>query len=264
MSSYFPGRIGRASWLGFFLGAALLPVLLMAADRSAKAPAADPNAQAIDMFEGIRNGDLAVRFVPKDSREARVTIENKSKKPLSVKLPEAFAGVPVLAQAGGGAGGGGNRAGGGGAQGVGGGMGGGGGGGGMGMMYVAPEKVESLKVPTVCLEHGKAEPRPTVPYEIRPIDSFTAKPAVKELCRMLGTGQISQRAAQAAAWNLNNNMSWEQLAAKRMRHANGSSTPYFSMQEIRAAMQVAIVAVETAQQRQQQSGSSASEGAAAK
>ena len=71
-------------------------------------------------------------------------------------------------------------------RGVGGGMGGGGGGGGMGMMYVAPEKVESLKVPTVCLEHGKAEPRPTVPYEIRPLESFTNRPAVKELCRMLG------------------------------------------------------------------------------
>ena len=38
MSSYFPCRIGRTLWLGFFVGAALLPAMLMAADRADKAP----------------------------------------------------------------------------------------------------------------------------------------------------------------------------------------------------------------------------------
>ena len=94
-----------------------------------------------------------------------------------------------------------------------------------GMMYVPPEKAESVKLPTVCLDHGKAEPRPTMPYEIRPIDSVTDKPAVWELCRMLGR-RISQRVAQAAAWHLNNNMSWDQLAAKQARHIGGGGSPY--------------------------------------
>ena len=65
-------------------------------------------------------------------------------------------------------------------------------------------------------------------YEIKPIESLTTKTGVRELCAMLATGQISQRAAQAAAWNLNNNMSWEQLISKQYRFANGTTKPYFT------------------------------------
>ena len=97
MSSYSRCRTWRLSWLGFFLGAAFLPALL-AADRGTKDAGTDPNAPTIDMFDGIRSGDIAVRLVPKDSREARLTVENKTDKPLSVKLPEAFGTVPVLAR----------------------------------------------------------------------------------------------------------------------------------------------------------------------
>jgi hypothetical protein len=132
------------------------------------------------------------------------------------------------------------------------------GGGGMGMFYVPPEKAGQFKVPTVCLEHGKAEPRPNVAYEIKPLESFTSNPAVWELSRMLGKGQLNQRAAQAAAWHLNNNMTWEQLAAKRLKFANGTTAPYFSQQEILAGMQVSAVAEKTAQQRSTQSSSSSS------
>jgi hypothetical protein len=133
------------------------------------------------------------------------------------------------------------------------------GGGGMGMGNVAPEKVPLLnvppektikfKVPTVCLEHGKPEPRAAMQYKIEPIESFTDKPEVKELCGMLG--QVNQRAAQAAAWHLNNNMTWQQLAAKQLRFANGTTQPYFSPLEIRAAMQIAAVASKLAEQRKQ-------------
>ena len=96
------------------------------------------------------------------------------------------------------------------------------------MFNVPPEKIAQFKVPTVCLEHGKPEPRPAIAYEIQPIESVTDKPEVQELCRMLGTGQINQRAAQVAAWNLNNGMSWQQLAAKQLQYANGASEPYFT------------------------------------
>ena len=34
-------------------------------------------------------------------------------------------------------------------------------------------------------------------------------------------------------------MSWEQLAAKRVKHLNGQSQPYFSAAEIQAGMQLA-------------------------
>ncbi len=203
------------------------------------------------MFDGIANGDLAVKFIPKDSKEGKVLIENKTDQPLTVKLPDAFAGVPVLAQNAGAAGGGNNNNNA--NQGVGGGgMGGGGAGGGGGMFNVPPEKIALLKVPTVCLEHGKAEPRAGVPYEIKPIESLTDKPEVQELCRMLGTGQVNQRAAQVAAWHLNNGMSWQELAAKQLRHADGTSEPYFTPLEIRGGINLAGIATKAAEQRKEQ------------
>ncbi len=47
-------------------------------------------------------------------------------------------------------------------------------------------------------------------------------------------------------------MSWEELAAKRMKHANGTSEPYFSRFEIQAGIQVATTAVKMAEERKQQ------------
>jgi hypothetical protein len=126
------------------------------------------------------------------------------------------------------------------------------GGGGGGMFNIAPEKVGQFKVPTVCLEHGKGEPRAAIAYEIKPLESVANKPAVAELCRILGSGKIDQRAAQAAAWNLNNDMTWEQLAAKRIEHANGTTEPYFSQLEIQTGMQLAKTALKIAEEKQQQ------------
>jgi len=222
----------------------------------------DPAAETVEMFAAIEKGDIAVKLIPKDSTQSQVLIENKTDRPLNVKLPEAFAGVPVLAQGGFG----GQGAGGGGSghshnnsnnnsgnQGMGGGMGGMGGmGGGMGGFNVPPEKVGKFKVPTVCLDHGKAEPRAAIPYTIKPIESYTSKPGVRELCEMLGTGKLSQRAAQVAAWHLNNNMSWQELAAKRLRHANGTSQPYFSPAEIQAGMQIANSAIHAAKEKEKE------------
>ena len=249
------------SRLGLAVTLVLLPALLLAADRRAKAPKPgefNPENASVDLFGAIEKGEIEVKLIPKDSTQCKVLITNKTDKPLNVKLPAAFAGVPVLGQIGN-QGVGGNNNVNNQAQAMGGGMGGMGMGGmgmgGMGMggmMNIAPERVGQLKVPTVCLEHGKAEPRAQIKYEIRPIESFTSKTGVQELCAMVGTGKINQRAAQAAAWHLNNNMSWEQLAAKRLIYANGTSKPYFSPQEIQAGMQVSATAVQVAEKRQQQ------------
>ena len=72
------------------------------------------------MFAAIESKDIDVKLIPKDDKESRVIIKNNTRKPLTVKLPDAFAGVPVLAQArgGGAAAGGANRT----QQSVGGGM----------------------------------------------------------------------------------------------------------------------------------------------
>lgn len=252
-------------WQGLCLTVALL-LLAVAAwaaegrSRSLKSGEYNPNDPTVEMFAAIEKGEIAVQLSFKDTTQCRVRIENKTDKPLNVKLPEAFAGLPVLAQRGaggvGGVGAGGRTTGGNtGNQAMGGGMMGMGGmgmGRGMGMFNVLPEKVGQLDATTVCLEHGKREPRPHVLYEIKPLESFTTKSGVRELCQLLGAGQIDQRAAQAAAWHLNNDMSWQELAAKRLRHANGTVEPYFSPAEIQRGMQVSATSTTLASTRQTQ------------
>jgi hypothetical protein len=222
-----------------------------------KVKASEPTA-TVEMFAGMKSGDIEVKFIAMDATRGNVMIENKTKKPLTVKLPKAFAAVPVLAQRGnagglGGGGGIGGQGGMGGNQGMGGGMGGMGGmmggmgGGGMGMggmggmggfMNIPAEKTTKFKVPLVCLEHGKKDPRASVPYEIRPIESFTQNSSVQQLCAMLGEGKLDQRVAQVAAWNLANGLSFEELAAKRLEVLGSPPQPYFSPDEVRAALSV--------------------------
>ena len=247
--------VGKWSLLAAVSAAFLLaPPALLAADQ-AKAKAA-PDAKEVELFAAMKAGDVAVKLIPKNVREANVLIENKLDKPLHIKLPEAFAGVPVLAQRGNanqggmgnqGMGGmGGNQGFGGGMGGMGmGGMGGMGMGGmgGMGMggmggfFNVDPGKIGKIKVATVCLEHGKQDPNPRVPYELRPIETFTDNTQVVELCKMLGRGEVPQNTAQAAAWHLANGVSWDVLLSKDKVHlSNGYTEKYFSPAEITIAM----------------------------
>jgi len=241
-------------WAARLASIALLfatPAVALAADDGVKNLGAPSKSnQTVEMFAAMQNGDIDVKIIPKDATEARVLIKNNTKQPLNVKLPDAFAGRPILAQRAGG-GGGGNSTSGGGNQSMGGGMGGmgggmmGGGGGGMGMFSVPPEQLGQFKVPTVCLEHGKKDPRPQIAYEIVPLDKFTKDPAVKELLTAFGKQKLDQRVTQAAAWHLANDMSWEELAGKRIEHLNGTSELWFSANEIQAGMHVASTAVAT-------------------
>lgn len=220
-----------------------------AAERTAK----KQPAQTVELFKGMQDGNLDVRFVAHNDREAQIIIKNKTKQPLSVKLPEAFAAMPVLAQnnnnnrnnnnnnqnqsIGGGFGGGGFG---------GGGLGGGGFGGGF---NVAPEGVGKLKVPVMCLEHGKADPNVRIPYEIKPIDSYTEDARVQELLVMFGEGKLNHRAAQAAVWHLANGMSWAELAAKKINRLGRPDEPYFSAAELQLAAQIATQAENLAKAR---------------
>ena len=220
----------------------------------------NPQDETVELFSAIEEGKLEVKLIPKDSSQCRVLITNKTEKPLNVSLPDAFAGVPVLAQlqfqpAGAnnfnnfnnqnnapqrvGVG---NQFGNNLFQGNQGNQ----------LFNIAPEKVAQLKLTSVCLDHGLPNPRPAMPYEIRPIASVTDKAEVYELCRMLGGGQVSQRAAQAAAWHLNNEMSWDQLAGLRLKLALGSITqPFFTPKELAEGKKAAEAAVGLVEKRQQ-------------
>ncbi len=217
----------------------------------------NPDDRTVDVFAAMEAGEVEVKFIPKDEKEAVLLVENKTDKPLNIKMPEAFAGVPVLGQFGGGGLGGGGLGGGGlggGGQGVGGGLGGGGlGGGGLGgggaggVFNVAPDKIGKLKVKSVCLEHGKPDPTPKMNYTIKPITELTDKPEVIEVCKMLVRGEIDQASAQAAAWHLQDGLTWQQLAAKeKVRLSNGYVEMYFNRGNIALAMKATVAAADRA------------------
>ena len=190
---------------------------------------------------------------------------NNTNQPLNLKLPEAFAGVPVAAQFGG----------------AGGGRGGGGGGRvaavavpvaaavgnskplvavaavelavELAVVVVAkfsvpPEKTAKIDMAVVCLEHGLRDPSSSAPYKMVPADAVVDRPAVVELLKAFGRGELKHGAAQAAAWNLNNDLSWQQLAAKLQGTKRSfKRPPYFSADEIRTGMAYATEATRLAQ-----------------
>lgn len=245
------------------VGVCLVGTNLHAAKRRAL-----PEGDQVELFAAMQDGQLEVQFIPKDATQAMVMLKNKTKRPLNIKLPEAFAAVPVAAQiggrggglgggglGGGGLGGGGLGGGGGTQQAMGGGMGGMGGGGmggmggggmggmGGGMFNVKAERVGKFKVATVCLEHGKPDPNPRIPYTLKPIKEFTNDAKVIEVCKMLGYGSVDQLSAQAAAWNLTDGLAWNELAHKvKVKHLNGQIELYFSRQHVQRAIQIVVEA----------------------
>jgi hypothetical protein len=115
---------------------------------------------------------------------------------------------------------------------------------------VAPEGVAQLRLPSVCLDPGKPDPRPAMAYQLKPIEAVTDKVEVHAVCRMLGRGQLRQRAAQAAAWHLNNQMSWEALARLRIQVAMGRITrPLFTRRDLVEGKHAADRAVQLAKGR---------------
>jgi hypothetical protein len=263
------------------IGWAVVAVLLLAAitapasekkgPSASRGPASSASAEVpTDVFEAEARGLVSLRYVPNDAKSAQIIVTNLARRPLTLRLPAAFAGVPVLAQMGMG-GGGGGRAGfgqggiGGGAQATGGGMGGMGGGmggmgGGMGGMgggmgggafSIPPERSRVFRTATVCLEHGKPEPNARLPYKVGPVASFSGDTRLAVVLEAFGTGRVSQKVAQAAAWHLSSGLSWERLAAEAIDHAGGTpDEAYFSPAELQAARGLVDFAIGEAGRRE--------------
>jgi hypothetical protein len=113
--------------------------------------------------------------------------------------------------------------------------GGAGGGGGGGFFSVPPEMIARVPYSSVCLEHGKAEPRPSITYRLIRPEEYSDDPALAELLKMVAAGRVEKQAAQAAAWHIASGMSWQQLSAKTYNHVNAPDTPYFQPQTLRLA-----------------------------
>lgn len=202
--------------------------MLFSAAISLMAVSSPASAQqpTIELFDAIDRQLVAVRYIAVSPERGNIVAENLTGQRIAIVLPDALAARPVMGQfannagalgAGGpGAGG----AGAGGAQPVGGNANGGGGVGagnnqGLrngGVLRIGPRRTARRVVTTVCLEHGRPDPRAAMNYELVPIDQITDDPVIVELCRRLGGPDIDVAAAQAAAWHRRNAMSWQSLA----------------------------------------------------
>ena len=252
------------------VAATSLPTKLVAASKTGqtfkkpiKNPKFDPSAEQIDLFEAVDAGQVTVRLIPKNAMGGNVLIENKTDKPLTVKIPEAVVGVSIHSQFGNfGAGnlglgnqGLGNNAGLGngqnGQQQIGGGIGpaqglgngqpfgngqGNGQGVGQGFFSIPAEMIISLNFNSVCLEHGKTEPGPNSKYTLAPVSKISRDPVLYQLLTVVGTGKVDTKAAQAAAWHQANKMSFQLLAEKTNTPLGAlTQTPDFTRSQILAA-----------------------------
>lgn len=240
-------------------------------------PKFDPDAEKVELFAGIDEGQFAARIVAKDANQGRLLIENKTDQPLTVEVPESLVAVHILKQfggmgmgggmggmgggmggMGGGMGGmggmGGGQSMGGGMGGMGGGMGGMGGGmggmgggmgGGGGFFSIPPEQIISLPFHSVCLEHGRPEPNSGMVYVPVPTDRYTDDPNLQALIRIVARGRLNPGAAQAAAWHITDEMSWTELALKHIDGFGGRpATPYFNRAQLFYAQEIVNAAVE--------------------
>ena len=241
-----------------------LPLELVAASKTGQIfkkpirnPKFDPLAEQVDLFGAVEAGQVTVRLIPKNAMGGNVFIENKTDKALTVKIPDAVAAVSIhsqlpnagLGNVGIGNPGGGNQ--GAGQQQLGGGIApvggngpaagngpafGNGQNGGPGFFSIPAESVVSLKFHSVCLEHGKPEPTSNSKYTLVPVSRVSRNPVLYQLLTLVGSGATESKPAQAAAWHLANQMSFQELAAK-INTPLGSltQTPDFSAEQIQSA-----------------------------
>jgi len=223
-------------------------------------PGFNASAERVELFQGIDNGKLATKFVPKDSSGGFILVTNRTSEPLTVELPNAFVAVQVLKQAGGGLGGGGGQQGGqnqnagggfGGGGGGGGGLGGGGLGGGQqggGFFSIPPERTVRVPYVSVCLNHGKPDPSARLKYRLMPVEDYAKDEVLAELIHMVGSGKLNQHSAQAAVWNRTDNMGWQELAHKNTRGILGVEY-YFSPQNIYEGQMIMAAAIDRVRER---------------
>ncbi len=214
---------------------------------------------ARELFDALDAGVIDAQLILRDETAGRIIVTNKTKQPLTIKLPEGMAGVPALAQfnlpgLNPGLNGNNNPNNGGNNQAVGAGQ---GNWNNNGLFSIEPEKAIKVKIVAVCLEHGKREPNVHVAYRLMPLEEFTSDAKVKGVVGKLGRGELDQKSAQAAAWHLANGLSWKQLAAKiGVRHIGGRTEPFFAAAHLeRAKSAVAAAEEATASSRSDRSTS---------
>lgn len=215
-------------------------------------PKYDPSAPRVEFFDGLDNQSIAAELRPKNEFGGNVFIRNLTDKPITVVLPDAVVGLHVHPQFGLNQGNqrnqgfqngpnGGQGMGAGQNQPVSGAMGNPGGTGigqnaGQQNFFSIPAAA-TVRLPfhSVCLEHGKATPTPRNTYQLVRTEQYSDKPELKAISRAIAEGKLDRQSIQAAAWHINSDMTWDQLAAKKFDRAAADNTPYFTRSQLAAA-----------------------------
>lgn len=251
----------HSRWLFAGLCLSLTVLALAANSRAIKKPTYDPQADVVELFDGIERQVLDVTVIADNDLSVNIFFTNKTDRPVTVKLPGAVAAAQVLKQVPGprgqpGAANGSGRAQNGGQQSqpVGFGLGqpgpgnnrqgpGGnnnlqGGNGqipGVGMFSIPAEKVVQLSAKGLCLAHGKPNPNPRLTYELVRLETVNSSPVLAEVIQSYTRHEVTSAVAQAAAWHLSDGLSWQDLAAKQNRNLGRPDTPYFTRSQVDAA-----------------------------
>ncbi|MBA4016188.1 MAG: hypothetical protein C0483_03265 [Pirellula sp.] len=110
---------------------------------------------------------------------------------------------------------------------------------------IPPESTREFRVATVCVEHGKPNPRSIVKYELVKPEKVGVGPELADALVSYGRGESDREAMQAAAWHLANGKTWDELRKMSRMTAVNAQTPIFTSQELAAARRL----VEASQQR---------------
>ncbi len=242
-----------------------------------------PQAKKVTLWKAVKEKQIKTKVIAQNEQLGRVLFENKSDKPLTVLLPESFVAVPINAQflnnnfpngngqnfSTGTFGNRNNSR----RQSIGGNFGnqnnsnfGTNGGGannrnnqsfrngffgtGNNFFSIPAGKIVSIPFRSVCLEHGKKEPTPRTKLTLIPTEQFTKNKNLQELLTFVGNNRPNQKAIQAAAWYLANNMSWQQLDEKSIQQLGGfAPQSYFTRAELQDARKVITLATEQVKTR---------------
>jgi len=210
---------------------------------------AETTPRQVGLFAGIAAGQLEVEAFAPNAKKVNVLVTNKTAEPLEVAVPAAVSVVPALAQF---------------ADGfdwddlrpktddapqrVGAGP--------QGpwqqpfqrgqqqfnpfnvnmnaLFNVPPERVVRVEMVGLCLDHGAPEPNARLPVVLMPIDQTLPSEEVPAIVRLFATERVERNVAQLAVWNLANGVSWESLAAERVKLSIGTR-PRYSDREIEQA-----------------------------
>lgn len=253
-----------AACLSVSLATVFLAPALAASKQPIKKLKHDASIPSVELFDAMEQGVVETTVIARNSHEANLFVTNKSDAPVSIQLPSAVVATQVLKQffpqRGGNNGIGqqaGGTSGGGGAQPVGGGMMGGGNqgqganngamngngngfgnngvGNGNGFFSVPPQKTVQVSLNTVCLAHGKPDPRQRMTYRLVKLEDFSNDPVLHETLKLFASGATETETAQAAVWHLTDKMSWNDLKAKQIERIGLDPVPYFNEKHVEAA-----------------------------